>query len=94
MLNQFLKNKEKEFDEKFGDNFVWWQECIAEMRIGDPDFNRLKQFLHQSHIELINEVKKICSDNLHTVYTGEYKDGYNQAIFDIISKLSEHENNI
>lgn len=33
------------FDTDFGDNVVWWQECLVEMRIGDPDFKRLKAFI-------------------------------------------------
>lgn len=47
MNTQEIQEWEKEFDEKFGNNVVWWKECLAEMQIGDPDFNRLKSFISQ-----------------------------------------------
>ena len=36
---------EKEFEIRFGDNIVWWRECLAEMRVGDADFTALKSFI-------------------------------------------------
>lgn len=45
----------KRFDEKFGENIVWWQECLAEMRIGDPDFKSLKFFLADEIAKARNE---------------------------------------
>ena len=47
-----LNNWEKEFDKRFGDNVVWWQECLAEMRIGDPDFKSLKKFIAKELVKI------------------------------------------
>ncbi len=47
-----LNNWEKEFDKRFGDNVVWWQECVAEMRIGDPDFKSLKKFIDKELVKI------------------------------------------
>ncbi len=49
-LPTLLKESDEAFRKEFGDNVVWWQECLAEMRIGDPDFKRLQRFIN-SQIE-------------------------------------------
>lgn len=46
---------EKEFDEKFGDNFVYWQEILAEVRIGDADFKSLKAFIKKTRSQALEE---------------------------------------
>jgi hypothetical protein len=42
-----LDHWENEFDRRFGNNFVYWQEIVAEIRIGDPDFGGLKRFIKE-----------------------------------------------
>ena len=49
------------FDEEFGDNVVWWQECLAEMQIGDPDFNRLKSFIQSEIDRAVAEERRIAA---------------------------------
>lgn len=78
-------NWEEMFDEQFGDNDIWWRECIAEMRIGDPDFKRLKAFIRSELTSLardlvgVIEEKKINLSHMERVdkKTGEveYKGG-------------------
>jgi len=46
---------EERFDKRFGDNEVYWEELIAEIRIGDPDFNSLKTFINS---EITTAVQK------------------------------------
>ena len=70
-----IKQKAREmFDEKFGDNYVWWQECINEMRIGDPDFNRLKSFIDQIIDIAIAERDKEIVEIIHETLGNDWSD--------------------
>lgn len=60
----FKEQKLAEFREKFSDNVVWWQECIAEMRIGDPDFKRLESFLTTAITEAENNVWREVAEHI------------------------------
>lgn len=44
-LNEYIKQTEEEFQEKFGDNGAYWQEIITEIHYGDPDFKSLLAFI-------------------------------------------------
>lgn len=41
-----LEKWEEEFDYRFSDNVVYWQELAAEIHAGDPDMNGLKRFIN------------------------------------------------
>ncbi len=42
-----IEEWENEFDYRFGENFVYWNELVAEIHVGDPDWTGLKKFIRQ-----------------------------------------------
>lgn len=64
-MNKELKRKLlDEFDEQFSENAVWWAECLSEMRVGDPDFRRLRTFISKVIDETILTRDKEWQDRI------------------------------
>lgn len=47
-----VEEKMKFFDERYFENFVYWQEIKAEIYIGDPDFNSLRKAIKDALTEV------------------------------------------
>ncbi len=60
----FIEDMCKKFKEQFTDNTVWWQECLAEMQIGDPDFKRLDSFIRTALTAAIEEGRRQALEEL------------------------------
>ena len=76
----------REFRKEFSDNEIWWQECLAEMRIGDPDFGRLEGWILKKIDEIYNEL----GDN--TDFNLGIQEGLKQAMSKIPKKVHDRTN--
>lgn len=93
IANPMYKTKEevgKEFDERFNNNPVYWQELMAEIQIGDPDFKSVESFIHSIRladvdacIETVEGLRAVVASTDNTF------DSWNAALDSALSKLKE-----
>ncbi len=75
MKDQKQQSMRERFREQFGDNVVWWQECLAEMRIGDPDFKRLLSFIETELAERDRDVVEWAEEKQKELKTKNFDGG-------------------